>query len=471
MAKLLFVEDDPEYAREMTREILAPLEDRIQLLFASDGDQARALLDEHRPELVLLDMNFPRTAEDARRGKTSPDAGEQLLGFIRERRTASRVLILSSQDKERAIDLVFRHREIKDYLFKDSSYAEVRLRLHKQLEVLDELAARGAGAAEEMVGESPALAQVKRIIERVARERASVLILGESGTGKELVARRIHALSDRAQKPFVKLNCAAFAENVLESELFGHVKGAFTGAESARAGRFEIADGGTLFLDEIGEVDPGVQVKLLRFLQEQEFEPVGSNRTRKVDVRLICATNRDLEAAVKAGGFRQDFYYRIRVFPVQVPPLRERREDIPRLIQHFLEQLNAERVMQVTQVTPEARQRLAAHSWPGNIRELENVLHHAAILADGGTIQAHDLQLVSAPPIAEADPSPGGPLKDALATVERRFIVAALERHRYDLARTAQELGIEPRTLNNKLNLHRISRHRRQFDDGTPEES
>jgi PAS domain S-box-containing protein len=301
-----------------------------------------------------------------------------------------------------------------------------------------------------LVGRDRRMQELYRLIEDVAPSDASVLIHGESGTGKELVARAIHETSDRADGPFVAVNCSALAENLLESELFGHVKGSFTGAVADRRGRFEEASGGTLFLDEIGDVSPVVQVKLLRVLQERRIERVGDNRPVPVDVRLISATNRDLDDLLRTGRLREDFYYRIKVVSMTIPPLRDRREDIPLLASHILERLRRDHDGAVAELGDDALDRLMRHTWPGNVRELENALEHAVVLSHGGRIGARHL-----PP--EFDRGAGD---RSLAGVrhgspeERQIIAAALARTGWNRTRAARRLGIDRTTLWRKIREH-----------------
>lgn len=292
---------------------------------------------------------------------------------------------------------------------------------------------------------SPAMVQVQEHIRRVAPTKASVLLLGESGTGKTLVAQIIHELSDRVGFPFVKVNCAALPESLLESELFGYEKGAFTGASEARAGRVEQANGGTIFLDEIGELPMPLQAKLLRFLQEREFERLGSNRTRSVDVRIIAATNKELDAEVKKGDFREDLYYRLNVFPVRVPPLRDREEDIPSLVGFFADKLCREYNCSL-RFTATAMRSLVDHSWPGNVRELENLIERLAIMADGGDLDAADVAPYVSWDRRFVDATryvTGTSLKD----IERSNVLAALERNHWKLSRAAGDLGITLRQM------------------------
>ena len=298
---------------------------------------------------------------------------------------------------------------------------------------------------EMFVGSSPGLKTVLDQIARVAPTSATVLLLGESGTGKELAANTIYAGSLRAGQPFIKVNCAALPEGLIESELFGHEKGAFTGATGSRVGRFEAANGGTLFLDEIGELSLPTQVKLLRVLQEQEFERLGSLETRKVDVRVIAATSRNLEQMVAEGLFRRDLYYRLNVFPVHMPPLRERQGDILLLVETFLEKYGNKMGKRALRITPEAEAILLAHSWPGNIRELENVIERAVILTTDGLIRP-DMLPASMRPDADLAVSHDS-LPVALERVEKSLIIRSLQKHRGNMGKAAAELGISERIM------------------------
>jgi formate hydrogenlyase transcriptional activator len=283
----------------------------------------------------------------------------------------------------------------------------------------------------QMVGGSQALLAVLRRVEKVAPTDATVLITGETGTGKELIARAIHHESARRTRPLVKVNCSAISAGLVESEFFGHVKGAFTGALERRIGRFQLADGGTIFLDEVGDLPPETQVKLLRVLQEHEFEAVGSNQTVRVDVRVIAATNRDLHAAVETGRFRADLFYRLNVFPLEVPPLRQRRSDIPQLVMFFLARYSKKFGKGVETVSRDTIDRLVAYDWPGNVRELENVIERAVVLTPGTVLELDGDLLRPAPPATAAHPAPAEPgagLAETLEEVERAQIVAALRR-------------------------------------------
>ena len=309
----------------------------------------------------------------------------------------------------------------------------------------------------DIIGESSAMKEIFRQLEKVIDTRATVCIEGETGTGKEVIASAIHYQGKRREKLFVAQNCAAVPENLLESELFGHKKGAFTGADHDKKGLFEIADGGTLFLDEIGEMTLNLQAKLLRVLQEGEIRPVGATASKAIDVRIICATNRSLDKEVEKGAFRQDLFYRLRVFPIRLPPLRERREDIPLLVEHFLRKYTLEMNKPVAGVTPEALDQLSAYSWPGNIRELENEVQRLVIQCDGAGFITPDLL---APAVRKVEGLLGrvapqrkksGTLKDQMEEVERWLLVEALREHGGNKTKTAEALGITREGLHKKL--------------------
>ena len=314
----------------------------------------------------------------------------------------------------------------------------------------------------EMVGGSPALLAVLRQVEQVAATDSTVLVLGETGTGKELIARAVHSRSARRDRPLVKVNCSAISAGLVESELFGHVKGAFTGALDRRIGRFELADGGTIFLDEVGDLPLETQVKLLRVLQEREFEPVGSSRTLKVNVRVIAATNRNLEEAVASGRFRADLFYRLNVFPVRVPPLRDRRGDVPQLVMFFLARFAKEFGKPVEVVSQPTMERLVAYDWPGNIRELQNIIERAAVLSSGRVLELGPDLLPVGRPVGSASVRPEAPADGVtLEEMERRHIREALERSRWVVegpAGAAKALGLHPNTLRSRMSRLGISR-------------
>jgi len=313
-----------------------------------------------------------------------------------------------------------------------------------------------------VVGVSRAMRDVMAEARKIAAVSSStVLIYGESGTGKEVIARAIHAESPRAGKPFLAVNCAALSAGLLESELFGHEKGAFTGADRMRKGRFELAEGGTLLLDEVSEIDIGLQAKLLRVLQEREFERVGSSDTRRADVRVIATTNRDLTAAVREHKFREDLYFRLNVLPVRVPPLREHIEDIPELVEHFIEKCGRVLGKKLEGIKPHALRKLEEYHWPGNIRELENVIERAVVLASGRVIEVEDIS-----PSLDGSRmlSAGGDMEiTTVEEMERRLIVAALERFGWHQKRSAEVLGIGVRTLRDKMKKWDLKPARRKM--------
>jgi len=314
-----------------------------------------------------------------------------------------------------------------------------------------------------MVGKSPSMEVVQHQMEKVAPSKAAVLLLGESGTGKTLVARILHDLSTRSASAFVKINCASLPENLLESELFGYEKGAFTGAVRSKAGRVEEADGGTIFLDEIGELTLPLQSKLLRFLQEKEFERLGSTATRRVDVRVLAATNRDLAAGVAEGTFREDLYYRLNVFPIHVPPLRERKDDIPDLLRHFVEKISQEYGRNVG-ISKPAMAVLTKYDWPGNVREMENLIERLVIMADGDEIDASLL-----PSFLSVQGNDSQSVEQPLSRIEeieRKEVLAALERNRWNQTRTARELGITLRQISYRIRKFGLDRLLEKYRKG-----
>jgi two-component system nitrogen regulation response regulator NtrX len=329
------------------------------------------------------------------------------------------------------------------------------LRRGRDAEELRALRAQQARAPSGLLGEAPIIEKLRVQIDRVAPTRARVLITGESGTGKELVARAVHDRSDRAKRPFVKVNCAAIPHDLIESTLFGHEKGAFTGAGGRRRGHFELADGGTLFLDEIGDMSLSAQAKVLRVLQSGELTRVGGEEPIDVDVRVVAATNKDLEQACREGTFREDLYFRLNVVPLVSPPLRTRREDIPRLVEHFLEQVCAENEFRPKSVTDAVLRRLAAHDWPGNVRELRNVVERMAILSEDVIVEddlpADFARAATALPGLAGDLFEHGTLKDFRDTAEREMVLARLEANEWNVSRTADTLGLERTNLHKKM--------------------
>jgi two-component system NtrC family response regulator len=419
------------------------------VLLADGGAQGLARVREVRVDLVLSDCKMP---------------GMSGLDLLREIRKVNPeipfVLITAYGTVETAVQAM--KDGAADYLTKPLDLEELLLRIGRVSEQMRlQTAVRDLQAhlverhrLEGIIGESGRMQEVLALVKQVAPSDATVLVRGESGTGKELFARAIHFNSPRAKGPLVGLNCAALPEQLLESELFGHEKGAFTGALSQRKGRFELADGGSIFLDEIGDLSPALQVKLLRVLQERRFERLGGTRTVTVDVRILAATHRDLEGAIRTGTFREDLYYRLNVVTIQIPPLRERREDIPLLLEHFLRKFAQKNKRDVTGLTPAARDALMRYDYPGNVRELENIVERAVLLTRGKAIDLADLPVALRPGergLAEPEPRH---LPDLLASIERQAIRAALDRHGWVQTQAAQELGISERVLRYKMRKH-----------------
>jgi DNA-binding NtrC family response regulator len=352
-----------------------------------------------------------------------------------------------------------------DYVLKPFPLEEIQLVVRKELDVHrlreENLSLREAlGQRYEfknIVARSPKMQEILALVERVAPANSTVLLGGESGVGKDLIARAIHQHSRRASGPFVKINCTAIPENLLESELFGYEKGAFTGAVTSKPGKFELADKGTIFLDEIGDVPSVIQVKLLRVLQEREFEHLGGTRTLKVDVRLVAATNRDLRAALEQGTFREDLYYRLNVVPISIPPLREHKEDIPYLVDHFIERFARESGKEISGIAPAALKLLMDFHWPGNVRELENIIERAVAFADGATIDVRDIRLDLSPRLASSDSGaiagavPFPPEGLTLEQYEDEIIREALRRAGGNKSQAARRLGLSRNALRYRL--------------------
>ena len=419
---------------------------------ASDGEEALEKVTTFRPAIVISDVVMPRMD------------GLALLRALQTQGADVTTLLLTAQGTvETAVEAM--KEGAYDYLTKPIDIQRLKILLDKiveRLETMREVKAlrrqlREHGTFGSLIGNSPEMRKIYSIVEQAAPTGASVLITGESGTGKELVAQMIHQLSPRATFPFVAINCAAIPETLLESEIFGHEKGAFTGAADRRQGCFELADRGTLFLDEIGEMTPATQVKLLRVLQERKFRRLGGRIEQSVDVRVIAATNVDPQEAVKQGKLREDLFYRLNVFAFRLPPLRERKEDLQLLIQAFINEFNARNQKNIAAVDHQAMRMLEHYAWPGNVRELRNVIERATILASGPFIEAKHL-----PPVLAEEPPPQHQPQVALAPgttveeAERRLILMTLEHTRDNKTRAAEILGISLKTLHNKLNKLRL---------------
>ena len=422
----------------------------FEVVAAASGRAAVARFKQEPFDLVLTDQRMPDLS------------GLDVLDAVRAASPETAVVIMTAYGTiETAVSAV--KAGAADYLAKPLNLDELLHRIHQiqdRRRLLTENRELRAALAERhrvegIIGESGAMQEMLSVVRRVAPSDATVLIRGESGTGKELIARALHYASPRAARPLVKVNCAALAESLLEAELFGHEKGAFTGAVTARKGRFELADGGSLFLDEIGDLPPHLQVKLLRVLQEREFERVGSSRPIKVDVRLLAATHRNLEALVREGRFRDDLYYRINVVTIQLPPLRERREDVPMLIDHFLRAFADKNGKSIRGLTREAREALLRYDYPGNVRELENLIERAVVLTRDDVIDLTDLPLTLEAQAAE--PESGAGLVAAVEGLERRMIREALAKADGIQTRAAELLGIGERVLRYKLKKYGLS--------------
>jgi DNA-binding NtrC family response regulator len=443
--RVLIVEDEPA-----TRVGLTELVRTWGFTAASAGDGQEALerITEFRPAIIISDLVMPRMGGLDLLRSLSNDGGEYTI-----------VILTAQGTVETAVEAI--KEGAYDYLTKPIEPQRLKILLDKIVERQDTLREvkvlrkqlREQGAFGQMVGSSAQMRKVYQTIEQAAPTGASVLIWGESGTGKELVAQTIHQLSPRNQMPFVPINCAAIPETLLESEIFGHEKGAFTGAFDRREGCFELADRGTLFLDEIAEMTPPTQVKLLRVLQERRFRRLGGRNEQAVDVRVIAATNAVPADAVKSGKLREDLFYRLNVFAIELPPLRKRKEDLPLLIQAFLGEFNARNRKAVSALDPAAMRALEQYNWPGNVRELRNVIERAVILCSGQFIEPKHLPpLVAAPTVEISKPTlsltPGTTVEEA----ENRLILMTLEHTRDNKTRAAEILGISLKTLHNKLN-------------------
>jgi DNA-binding NtrC family response regulator len=441
--RIVVVDDEPAQ-RELIGGFLR--KQGHEVLPAASGSEALEYVKNRQVDLVLSDCRMP--------GMSGPDL---LLGTKAVNPEVPLILMTAYGTVETAVQAM--KDGAADYLSKPLDLEELLIRLARvaeQSRLRSEVRDLQAQLVERhrlegIIGESGRMQEVLALSKRVAPSDATVLIRGESGTGKELIARAIHFNSPRAGGPLVSLNCAALPEQLLESELFGHEKGAFTGAVAQRKGRFEQADRGSIFLDEIGDLSPALQVKLLRVLQEREFERVGGNRTLTVDVRILAATHRDLERAMREGTFRNDLYYRLNVVTIQIPPLRERREDIALLLVHFLRKFAEKNRRDVTGLTADARDALLKYDFPGNVRELENIVERAVLLCRGRVIDLEDLPATVRPGQRGAGESLPKDLPGVLADIERQAIQSALERTGGVQTQAADALGISERVLRYKM--------------------
>ncbi|MEO8358988.1 MAG: sigma-54 dependent transcriptional regulator [Vicinamibacteria bacterium] len=445
----IVVIDDEVHAAAALETLLR--EDGYEVSKAHDGLSGLALIEKQEPDIVLTDLRMPEVdgIQLLKRVKQlRPDCMVIVMTAYGTVKTAVKAMKLGAEDyvskpiDMEELELVLQRTMEKKHLFEESRLLRERLDRKYSLDNL--------------VGESAAMLSAFKTVRQVAASTSTVLLLGQSGTGKELFAQAIHQNSSRRQKPFIKVACAALPESLLESELFGHEKGSFTGAIASRAGRFELADGGTLFLDEIGDVSLTVQVKLLRFLEEREFERVGGNKTIKVDVRIVAATHRDLAQRVKDGLFREDLYYRLNVIEIRIPTLVERGLDVPLLAQYFMERFAKANNKDVMRISDEAMGLLARHSWPGNVRELENAIERAVVLSEHSVLGPHHFPTVR-PLVSQtsAEPETGKPgiaiPGSTMAALEREAILRTLESVGGNTARAAEILNISPRTIQYRL--------------------
>lgn len=442
--KILVVDDEPNILRSLQ----GVLEDEgYETVVAASGESALEELRKDPPDVVLLDIWLPGMD------------GLEVLNRIKTSYPALPVIIISGHG---TIETAVRATRLGafDFVEKPLSLERVLVSIQNALQVsrlqADNLIWRQKAEKRYWItGQSPAIVRLREFIERAAPSNATVLITGENGTGKELAARSLHFLSPRRQRPLIEVNCAAIPEELIESELFGHEKGAFTGAQERRRGKFDLADGGTLFLDEIGDMSLKTQAKILRILQEQTFERVGGSRTIRVDVRIVAATNKDLPKEIEAGRFRQDLYFRLNVIPIHVPPLRERLEDIPLLVDDFLEELSRESSMGRKAIAPDVYPLLSRYTWPGNVRELKNFVERLVIMTPSRLIGIKDLPedflRRLGHDVPRNDPYQHPTLKEARLHFEREYLLRKLKEHDWNVSLTAQSIGLERTHLHRKM--------------------
>lgn len=454
--RILIVDDEPSIRKVLLAQLRRA---GYTATTADDGSSAIALLETEPFDVIVSDLQMPGIG------------GMELLAWCKASLPGMPVILITAHGTvDSAVEAI--KQGAHDYITKPFDQDELQSVIQKALRVSAASSHQlheDADGRFEIIGRTPAMRRIYQRIEKVADKPTTVLITGESGTGKELVASALHDNSSRSAQPFIRVNCGAIPENLFESELFGHEKGAFTGAANSKPGRFELADGGTLFLDEIGELPLSMQVKLLRILQERTFERVGGVRSRTVDVRLVAATNRDLLQEVRAGKFREDLYYRLSVIPIHLPPLRERIDDIPLLVDYFLRKFNPRLGTEFQSVAPEVLAALMAHPWPGNIRELENLMERSMLLADpeATTLLPDDLSELVTAPLSEDKVATDNPtkltglgLKEFVRVhterLERAHIMRALEASNNNVTHAARRLGISRKSMQIKMRLYRL---------------
>ncbi|MBN1829017.1 MAG: sigma-54-dependent Fis family transcriptional regulator [Deltaproteobacteria bacterium] len=441
----ILIVEDGQTQREMLRDFLS--NEGHDIAEAENGEQAITQVKKGHFDLLLVDFKMPgmsglEVLEEVK--KINPEIDVVMMTAYGTIETAVDAM------KGGAVDYITKPIDLDELLMLINRISERRT-LIKENEILRaELSERGV-TTEQIIYANPAMQQLLNMAARIAVSRTTVLLEGESGTGKELFARLIHSMSPRSKKTMIIVNCSALPETLLESELFGHEKGSFTGAVARRIGRFEEADGGTLFLDEIGELSQSVQVKLLRFLQEREFQRLGGNQTIHSDIRIISATNKNLAEVVREGRFRDDLYYRLNVVVMRIPPLRERKEDIAPLVKHFLGKFAAENSKGINGLSSEAMDMLLKYDYPGNVRELENIIERAVVIARDPIISVRDLPFQDSLIHAEGFKSEGATMKDSVASLERELIEQALKEAHYNQSRAADLLGTTERTLRYKM--------------------
>lgn len=444
---VLIIEDD-KYLR---RQIYWALKDEYRILEADDAVSARKIMDKSSPlDAVLLDLHLPPKPD-------TPEEGLKLLAYLRSFYSETGVIVMTGSRSQKAPQEAIRL-GVQDFFSKPFDLDELRLTLKRVLHMLrlrrkvkkmqKELEEKYRFA--NLVGKSKKMQELFHLVYKIAPTSCTVLIRGESGTGKELISRAIHSHSPRKENPFVPVNCAALPENLLEVELFGHEKGAFTDASYKKEGMFEVADKGTIFLDEISDMSLRMQAKILRVIQERSFYRLGGTKPVQVDVRILAATNKDLEEMMKKGSFREDLYYRLNVISITIPPLRERKEDIPLLAQHFLTKYTALHGKRVRSISPYVMDRLSRYEWPGNVRELENAMERAIILSSGETILFEDLPPYLQPSLSREKSS------SSLEEVEKKLILDTLRAVKGNQTRAAELLGIHRNTLRRKLKRYHI---------------
>lgn len=448
--RILFVDDEPGLRLVIKNELQ---KQGHEVTVAEDGAAAIKLLEEHHYDCAITDLKMPNVD------------GWGVIEYLKKNHPDTDFIISTAHGNMPEVIKALQLGAF-DFVPKPANLTTISTAVNRAVEkhrlrncaIALQTELKSVRGATDIIGDTQSMQRVKNLINKIGPTDSSVLVLGETGTGKELIARRIHEVSSRANMPFVAVNCGALPEHLVESELFGHKKGAFTGAETARKGLIEIAKGGTLFLDELGELDKQMQVKLLRFLESGELRRVGENETIHVDVRIVCATNRNLQDMVSEGNFREDLFFRVNTFEIRLPPLRERKEDIPAIARSLVARHMKRPEVPESMLAPETISLLRAHDWPGNVRELANAIEHAVILCDGKTIRPEDMPTSVGGKASQAHARPflvtNFPKALTLDEIEEEVILQTLEKYKGDKPAVANELGIALKTLYNKINLY-----------------